>query len=162
MTRPSGDIAARFARLASHRGSAHSDAVMPDQANSPEHARHEAQQRERSEYERRRRAKLLSAKAAHMSNTKWREVFGVLHQYGIANVEMRTVGGYVTRERVPFGENMQETTFGCFHPCWNYSDIDSIDIATDSVPELAAALASLGQLPITSTLTGLRITAYTW
>jgi hypothetical protein len=112
--------------------------------------------------ERRRKAKRLSAKAAHMSNTKWREVFGVLHEHGIAFIDMRTVDGFLTREKVPFGEDMQETTFGCFHPWWSYSDIDSIDIVTESVPDLAAALGSLGQLPLTPTSTGLRITAYTW
>jgi hypothetical protein len=127
-----------------------------------DHARHVAQQREWAELERRRQAKLLSAKAAHMSNTKWRKVFGVLHDQGIVSVDMLTVDGFRTRQRVPFGEDMQETTFGCFHPWWNYSDIDSIDITAEPTSGVAAALDKVGELPIMVTSTGLRITAYTW
>jgi hypothetical protein len=109
-------------------------------------------------------ARIRSAAAALMNNTKWREVLRVLRGRGAFRWK------FVGNERVflqaaPYADwGLLEKGLGdvlpyCFGP---YREIDWIELSFEQAEVVEPLLKSLGQIPIYKTEAGVRITGYLW
>src|SRR4030095_5915338 len=131
----------------------------------------------RNEGERRLRALLARARACQMNDTKWREVLSVISNSANVRTEIRWafVGeNDLVVASVPPADSLLRTCLPRVFPyhCGPYRQIDSIEVPatdptgrtsnTNDLDGLAAELKNLGQLPLTYSESGLRITSYVW
>lgn len=114
-------------------------------------------------------ARIASAQACLMNNTKWRELFSVLGHSTHLKGPLRW--HFVDVDRV-FTEPAPSTT-RFFEdrlpdvlpsPCSPYREIDWIEIPKEGndLELLALELKKLGQLPLSRSESGLRISGYVW
>ena len=116
------------------------------------------------ELQRRMDTKILSATAAHMNNTKWREVLRILRGHGPFSWK------FIGQDRV-FEETAPRSDYGLREKCLGdvppnyfgpYREIEWIEISFQQAESVQSLLDSLGQIPIVKTETGVRIVGYSW
>jgi hypothetical protein len=116
------------------------------------------------ELQRRMDVKIHSAAAAHMNNTKWREVLRLLRGQGA--FRWKFVGNdRVYYEQAPRSDyGLREKSLGDVPPYFfgPYREIEWIEVSFEQAESVQPMLDSLGQLPIVKTETGVRVIAYTW
>ena len=115
------------------------------------------------EEQRRIKATLSRAKAAHMSDTKWRRLFCALYESGAPQLRWKFVKDErVFRARCPQPRNLLVHTLGDVlpDPYGPYREIEWIEILTDNPSHLGHRLRRIGQLPLIEIPGGFRIVGY--
>jgi hypothetical protein len=137
---------------------------------------------EQIELQQRLERKIARAKVSHMSNTKWRKLFRLLHSLEARVLLWKFVGDdRVFRSSVPAPDGLLETGLGDVlpYPHGPYRAIEWIEVPRSysdpradenrPLPErtqelncIIAALDEAGEFPAAVLDSGVRIVAYTW
>jgi hypothetical protein len=116
------------------------------------------------ERQRRIDAAIARAKAAHMSNAKWRKLFQVLSGRGF-QLRWKFIGDdRVFEEWPPHEDAILDDCLGDVlpYPYGPYREIDWIEIPAEHADLTEELLDNIGRFPKTRTEFGLRVAGYSW